>query len=64
MIDREEAVARCQNCIYCQPATDGLAQFLGCQAIWVNKWIVEVDRCPITQGRAEDEEYSLMGAKM
>jgi len=55
-MDREEAVERCRNCIYCQPTTDGFAQFLGCQ-VCAHKWIVEVDRCPITQGRSNDKEH-------
>jgi hypothetical protein len=55
MIEREEAVKRCQNCIYCHPATDGFAQFLGCQ-VCANKWIAYIDRCPITQGREQNAE--------
>ena len=51
MIDREEAVKRCVNCIYCDVTqdTEGLS-FLGCQ-FSDNKWIVDINRCPITEGR-------------
>jgi len=57
MIDQEEAVGRCRNCIYCNQVNEPTGMmYLGCQ-VCANKWIVEVDKCPITQGRSNDKEH-------
>lgn len=53
-MDREKAVARCKYCIYCHMTEDGDGlKFLGCR-VCANKWIVEIDECPITEGRKGD----------
>ena len=47
MIDRENAVKRCKDCKYCHPFNDwDNAHYLACQ-VCANKWIVEVEQCPI-----------------
>ena len=46
-MDREKAVKRCRECKYCHPFTDwDNSYFLACQ-VCANKWIVEVNECPL-----------------
>jgi len=53
MIDREKAVERCKDCEYCHPYKDWQnCQYLACQ-VCANKWIVEVDQCPMLGGKQE-----------
>lgn len=48
-MDREKAVERCKNCKYCHPFNDwDNAHYLACQ-VCANRWIVEVEQCPITE---------------
>jgi hypothetical protein len=47
MMDREKAVERCSGCKYCHPFKDwDNCQYLACQ-VCANKWIVEVEQCPM-----------------
>ena len=48
MIGREKAVKRCRECKYCHAVEIDGYHFLGCQ-ICANKWIVEVEQCPLTE---------------
>ena len=56
-MDREKAVARCRECAFCKRmyAMNDRLTYLGC-SVAAGKWIVEVERCPITEGRSENND--------